>query len=153
MPAKRATFLILLWMAPGFGADSVRLPDGEGRRIVQTACVSCHGADRITAKKRRAEEWAGIVRAMIERGAQLSEPDKSLLTEYLVRNFAETDRAKMLYEDICTVCHDTRRIESRALSREEWRDEIKGMISEGAALTDEEVELLVEYLAKHFGRK
>ncbi len=44
-----------------------------------------------------------------------------------------------------------KRVRQQHLSREEWQGVIKGMISEGAPVTDEELSLIVEYLAASFG--
>ena len=52
---------------------------------------------------------------------------------------------------ICSSCHTLTRISMQHLSKDEWRGEIKGMLSEGAAVTAEETELIVQYLGKNFG--
>jgi mono/diheme cytochrome c family protein len=61
------------------------------------------------------------------------------------------DRARELVLDACTACHTLDRVKVQRLSREEWRQEIAGMLSEGVPLTDDEVSLVVDYLAKNFG--
>ena len=61
------------------------------------------------------------------------------------------DRARQLFLDVCTSCHDLARVKVQALNKEEWAGLIKGMVSEGAAVSDEEVDLIVDYLARHFG--
>ena len=48
------------------------------------------------------------------------------------------DRGRELVEDVCTYCHNLDRLRGQELSREEWRGLTKGMISEGAPVTDEE---------------
>lgn len=63
------------------------------------------------------------------------------------------DRAKTLFEDICTSCHTLDRVERQRLTKEEWAGTIKGMVDEGAAVTDEEFSIIVDYLAKNFGEK
>jgi hypothetical protein len=63
------------------------------------------------------------------------------------------DRGRELVEDVCTYCHNLDRLQGKALSREEWRGLIKGMISEGAPVTDEEFSAILDYLVKHHGRK
>jgi hypothetical protein len=55
--------------------------------------------------------------------------------------------------DVCTTCHEFTRVKAQALSKEEWAGVIKGMISEGSPVTDEEMGLIVDYLARHFGPK
>jgi hypothetical protein len=65
----------------------------------------------------------------------------------------QEQRAKELVLDVCTSCHDMARVRIQALSKEEWAGLIKGMLSEGAAVSDEEMDLIVNYLAEHFGYK
>jgi hypothetical protein len=64
-----------------------------------------------------------------------------------------TDRGRELVEDVCTYCHNLDRLRGKELSREEWRGLIKGMISEGPPVTDEEFSTILDYLVKHHGRK
>lgn len=63
------------------------------------------------------------------------------------------DQARELFEDICSYCHNLHKVDGKQFSKEEWRDLIKGMISEGAPVTDEEFSMIVDYLAKHYGKK
>jgi hypothetical protein len=63
------------------------------------------------------------------------------------------DRGRELVEDVCTYCHNLDRLRGKGFSREEWRGLIKGMISEGAPVTDEEFSTILDYLVKHYGRK
>jgi cytochrome c1 len=63
------------------------------------------------------------------------------------------DRGRELVEDVCTYCHNLDRLRGKELSREEWRGLTKGMISEGAPVTDEELSMILDYLAKNYGRR
>ena len=65
----------------------------------------------------------------------------------------ESDKARELFIDVCSYCHSPNKVKGHELDRDEWRDLIKGMISEGAPVTDEEFSMIVDYLAKNFGRK
>ena len=58
---------------------------------------------------------------------------------------------KKLVEEICSFCHGLARINGHAFTREQWDSVIKGMVSEGAPVTDEEFSLILDYLAKNFG--
>jgi cytochrome c5 len=78
--------------------------------------------------------------------------------EYPAKHFAEDTnkntrdaKGKKLVEDICSLCHEWQRIKGHELTKEQWAGVIKGMISEGSPVTDEEFDLIVEYLAKNFG--
>ena len=63
------------------------------------------------------------------------------------------DRGRELVEDVCTYCHNLDRLRGQELSREEWRGLTKGMISEGAPVTDQEFSMILDYLVKNYGRK
>jgi len=63
------------------------------------------------------------------------------------------DKGRELFEDICSYCHSLHKVDGKQLSKEEWRGLIKGMVSEGAPVTDEEFSLIVDYLAKHHGKR
>ena len=64
---------------------------------------------------------------------------------------ARHEKARSLFLDACTACHTLDRVKVQHFSKEEWRGVIAGMLSEGVPLTDEETNLLVEYLAENFG--
>lgn len=66
---------------------------------------------------------------------------------------ARADRGRVLVEGVCTYCHNLERLRGKELSREEWRGLTKGMISEGAPVTDEEFSTILDYLVKNHGRK
>jgi hypothetical protein len=61
------------------------------------------------------------------------------------------DKARQLVLEACTACHTLDRVKSQRLTSEEWRQTIAGMLSEGVPLTDDEVTLVVDYLARNFG--
>ena len=63
------------------------------------------------------------------------------------------DRGRELVEDVCTYCHNLDRLRDKELSREEWRGLTKGMISEGAPVTDDELSMILDYLAKNYGKR
>src|SRR5580658_5805171 len=130
------------------------LPVGEGKKIVQAACVSCHTLEVVEGKQWSREHWQTVVAAMVSRGASLKTAQMDEVVAYLAKNFggdAGKNKGKKLVEDICSLCHEWQRVKSQELTKEQWSGVIKGMISEGAPVTDEEFDLIVEYLAKNYG--
>jgi hypothetical protein len=61
-------------------------------------------------------------------------------------------RGRELVENVCTYCHNLDRLRGKELSREEWRGLTKGMISEGAPVTDDELSLILDYLTRNYGK-
>ena len=65
---------------------------------------------------------------------------------------AASDDGRKLVENVCTYCHNLDRLRGKELSRQEWSGLIKGMISEGAPVTDQEFSAILDYLEKNYGR-
>ncbi len=138
-------------LANGTAIAADKLPPGEGKRIVETVCSSCHPTDVVTSKSYSRERWRAVVEAMISEGASLTKAEAAQVVEYLARNFGEKERARQLYLEICSYCHELERVTRQALTREEWQGLIRGMVDEGAPVTSEEFAMIVDYLAEHFG--
>ena len=68
------------------------LPEGPGKRIVETACQGCHENSRIFNAGYNRTDWQNIVHMMINVGAPLANGDVAALTEYLVQNFPEKQK-------------------------------------------------------------
>jgi cytochrome c5 len=147
----RGLKLFLVMLATSAAVAAGKLPPGEGKRIVETICSSCHPTEVVTSKSYSKERWRSVVDAMIDEGAQLTNAEAALVVEYLARNFGEKERAKQLYVEICSYCHELERVTRQTLTREEWQGLIKGMVDEGAPVTSEEFSMIVDYLAEHFG--
>ena len=60
-------------------------------------------------------------------------------------------KAKAIVEHECAGCHVLKVVTSKRASKEQWSALVDQMISRGADVPDEEIETVVEYLAKNFG--
>jgi cytochrome c5 len=56
-----------------------------------------------------------------------------------------------LFEGVCSGCHTLERVKAQHRTKEEWRDSTAAMIDQGAVLTPEETNMLLDYLVKNFG--
>jgi cytochrome c553 len=75
-----------------------------------------------------------------------SEPD--------AKKEAEEERtAKKFIDGICSTCHDSMLITETKATKQEWLDIIKNMNGKGAGLSEQDVELLAEYLTKKYPAK
>ena len=124
------------------------LPNGPGKKTLESACTACHSLELVTSKKWDWEKWQDVVHKM---NPGLGKEDTADVVGYLARNFGPHDRGRELVEDICSFCHGLARLQGQAYSRDEWSSVIKGMVTEGAPVTDEEFSLILDYLAKNFG--
>lgn len=137
-------------------AHDTPLPDGPGRKTIESACAGCHTLDVITGKKWGREKWQDVVHTMDAGRIALGNPaltaeEISDVVGYLARHFGPQDRGKELVEEICSFCHGVSRIKDHAFTRDEWNNVIKGMVDEGAPVTEEEFSLILDYLTKNFG--
>ena len=62
-------------------------------------------------------------------------------------------KGKDLVETVCTQCHGLESTMDARYTLDEWRNVVYDMVSEGAPLLDDEVEIVAQYLAKNFGSK
>jgi cytochrome c5 len=67
------------------------LPDGEGKKILETRCTSCHELSEVTKFRgyyNRAQ-WRDIVVTMVEYGADLKNPEIETLADYLAQHLGK----------------------------------------------------------------
>jgi virginiamycin B lyase len=72
--------------------QSVHLPEGEGRAMVQAACGACHSLTQVTNAGHDREEWDTVLHMMVNVGAPVP-PDKfDTVLNYLVAKFPPRPR-------------------------------------------------------------
>ena len=64
------------------------LPEGPGRKILQTACSTCHELTEVTKFRGYydANEWRDVVVTMVKYGAEVKDKDVDVLVDYLAKN-------------------------------------------------------------------
>lgn len=171
MFGRTAMWLFATVAAATVAFAAAQLPDGDGKKILETSCTSCHGIDGVTSMKLGKEGWEGLVSSMVSLGAQVDQKDVPVLIDYLVKNFGPADanpaganpaagqsaaseaETKKVLESACTSCHDLDLVSEQHLTKEEWQGVVASMIAKGASLTDKDTPALVDYLAKTYGPK
>src|SRR5438552_1307942 len=162
MFAKPALWFIatILMAAAALGAAQNAqplLPEGEGKKIIETACTVCHDLKEVTKFQGyyARENWRDIIRTMVADGAQVKDAQVPVLVDYLTktfpRNFPEGEGRNIL-ETACSGCHaagDVRRFDGY-YTKDDWQDLVRSMIANGASLKDAQVAVLVDYLAEVF---
>jgi cytochrome c5 len=97
----RLTLAVLFWAgsvwvaalppAAGAQAPDADLPDGAGKKILQTSCTTCHELDEVTKFKgfyTRAQ-WRDVVVTMVDYGAKLQPTEIDVLTDYLAEHLGK----------------------------------------------------------------
>jgi len=67
--------------------NKVQLPEGAGKQIVQTDCISCHDISQFARVNFDREDWDVAVNTMAASGAPLKKEEISAAIEYLAKNF------------------------------------------------------------------
>ena len=75
---------------PALGQET--LPEGNGKKAVQTYCVQCHDLGTVTRSGYSAESWRNNLNMMINVGSTLPQNEVEPLVQYLSKNFPERPR-------------------------------------------------------------
>ena len=154
----------------------VDLPRGPVRQVILDNCTACHGIDDYAYYAMDRAGWQKLIETMKEKGAVISDGDRSILLDWLVTKFGPDSKpfpkiraegpvlnfgggdtaardaaAKRLVDSVCKTCHTLERVEVARLTQEKWRDIVIEMKSKGAQLDDADVAPLADYLTKTYG--
>src|SRR6516164_4618238 len=70
------------------------LPNGDSKALVEKACTTCHAATMITSAGHTPEDWKLLVERMVSDGAEVPQNQMATVTDYLAKNFPETNVPK-----------------------------------------------------------
>jgi cytochrome c5 len=148
------------------------LPEGEGKKLLEARCVSCHSLKPVVSLKQSQDAWKKLVVKMVGYGAQLDDKEVDVATGYLTKYFGsalgaksessaaaakpespEEKIAKRYIEGICSSCHDAGLIRSTEATKQQWFDIVTRMNGLDAGVSQRDVDLLVDYLASKYGPK
>ena len=149
----------------------VQRPDGAVWEVIRKNCIACHGIDDYAFFALDRAGWTKLLADKHKFGdTDLSDADRNILLDWLaakfgpgtkpfprtyvppeITTFFSDPEAKRLMTRACTRCHGLERVEGVRNSEEGWRAMLVDMRERGAQLTDEELEHLVEWLARGWG--
>src|SRR6516225_9358925 len=137
----------------------VDLPRGPVRQVILDSCTACHGIDDYAYYAMDRAGWQKLVDSMKEKGAVISDDNRSVLLDWLVTKFGPDSKpfprtkadgpilnfgggdtaardaaARRLVDSVCRTCHTLERIEVAKYSEVEWRDIVTDMKDRGAQL-------------------
>jgi cytochrome c5 len=147
-------------------AAAQELPEGEGKKLVEERCASCHSLKPVVSLRQSQGAWKKLVVKMVGYGAQLDGKEVEVATGYLTKHLGpersakavtpespEEKTAKRYIEGICSSCHDAGLIRSTRATKQEWFDIVTRMNGLDAGVSQRDVDLLVDYLASKYGPK
>jgi cytochrome c5 len=133
-------------------AAAAAAQDEKGERLLQVSCGGCHDLRPIQASARDKDGWNEVVQNMLQKGADVSDADLPVLLDYLVEHHGPMPdgRGKDVVLNVCTMCHDLKRIKQGQRSPQEWEETLNSMLNEGAPLSDADYPVVLAYLSKNF---
>ena len=60
----------------------------DGAALLAERCSACHGTNRVKQTRKTSEAWEKTVSRMMSKGARLTEDEKTVLLDYLSKNYA-----------------------------------------------------------------
>jgi glucose dehydrogenase len=82
--------IALFFLFPlGLAAQTVTLPEGEGKAVFQKMCSQCHGLDVAVASRQTQAHWRSTVEDMVARGARGTDAEIDTVVSYLAANFGK----------------------------------------------------------------
>ena len=132
-------------------ATTTQAPN-KGEQLMNANCTSCHDLRLIQTQALDKEGWAGVVDAMIQRGAEVPNADLPVLIDYLATNHGPLPEGagKNIVLNVCTMCHDLSRVRRNLATPEGWAQKLNEMLNEGAPLSEQEFPIVLSYLARNF---
>jgi len=79
-----------------------------------------------------------------------------LMASVVLSQNAQQDQpvdAKALFENKCSTCHSIKRPMSKKKTEAKWTETVARMRKHGCVLTDEEAQIITDYLAKNYGKQ
>ena len=152
---------------------AVDLPRGPVRQVILDSCTACHGIDDYAYRAMDRAGWQALIETMKEKGAVISDNDRSILLDWLVTKFGPDSKpypkvrtrpiltlgdvaardaaAKQFTEFVCRACHTLERVDAAKFTEEKWRDIVTEMKYKGADIADDDIAPLVEYFTRTHG--
>ena len=135
------------------------LPEGDGKKLLEERCTSCHDLKPVVSLKQGTGEWKALVVKMVGYGAQLDDKEVEVATEYLTKHFgpgkaesSEEKIAERYIKGICSSCHDAGLVRTTQATRQGWYDIVMKMNALDAGVSARDVDVLVDYLASKYGK-
>jgi mono/diheme cytochrome c family protein len=145
-------------------APAQTLPDGSGKEAFSGVCSECHALDLATSQKKPRAGWQSTVDSMVAKGATASKEQLDAIVNYLAAHFGPDDAislnaaatvmpegtGKQIILRECTACHLPDHFVKYRHSNEEWQAIVIRMAPRTRAITREETDTVLKYLAANF---
>jgi len=113
-------------------------------RLSMEKCSQCHDRQRILMKTGTEDSWNKTISAMsTKEGGAISHEDMKRLTNY---HMARQKIEQEVFKKDCSECHQSGETLKKKMSREEWREIVRQMMSKTEKMiNNEEIDTLIDY--------
>lgn len=158
-------------------AQELSALDDQGKELVNSACVQCHGLQLLGLEPRTEEEWEATVFEMISHGAPIFETEVTGLSRYLARAYGAREQQGIEDEDYlqepttdvwqevlpegegkastiaaCSGCHGPEVLMSYSSDESGWQTVIQRMMALGAKVYETDLVRISRYLSSSTGK-
>ena len=63
------------------------LPEGEGKELIESLCIQCHGLKETVMSRKNLKGWQDAIYDMVSRGAMLLPEEIDIISKYLADSF------------------------------------------------------------------
>jgi cytochrome c5 len=143
------------------GGAAPSLPEGKGKELVASMCVTCHDLSAAVSTRTDAAGWKEIITRMVGNGAQIAPADASLIVAYLAEHFGSTAKpavqaasslpdgpGKDVLTSKCFQCHGQTMWNDLRQDRRAWLGVLYRMVGRRALWTEDEITAMADYLAR-----
>jgi len=134
--------------------------ENKGHQAFLAICGSCHAVDLVgNSHFDTPQEYAAIVDRMVSIGATASPQEASAIVDYIFKTYgrkpaAAEDRGKTVLNAACGLCHAVDLMDGRKdADKETYRSIVDRMIAYGASVAPDQIDPLVDYLFRTYGRR
>src|ERR1043166_1437307 len=95
MRAKGGMLILITAASLAVAADDEEakgLPEAPGKDGTVKACLSCHGTANIRKRRLTREGWAEKVADMVDKGAEATEAQQTIVVDYLTQTFGKDSK-------------------------------------------------------------
>jgi competence protein ComEA len=86
---------VILILILAVAASARELPDGPGRKELETKCKQCHELARSISLRQDRDGWSTTMSKMTAFGMKCTEQELNLITDYLAKNYPAEDIPKI----------------------------------------------------------
>ena len=122
---------------------------------LDAACATCHDLSAVQPGLYTMAEWQATIDRMLGYGASLTAEQNDSILAFLATDAPAADEgggvdpaaAQAVLNSACATCHDLSGVEPGVYTGAEWTDTINRMLGYGASVSEEQFELLLDFLA------